>query len=43
MHEFVNQIRQNGEVLRKISDFNEQMRRRFQHDIHMKNSECDSN
>jgi len=35
-------MRQNGEVLRQISDFNEMMRRRCQHELHDSNSRIDS-
>ena len=42
MRNFVASYRQNGEVLREISDFNERMRRRCQHELHNSKSEIDS-
>lgn len=42
MRSFVSSMRQNGEVLRQISDFNEMMRRRCQHELHDSNSRIDS-
>ena len=33
MRAFVTSYRENGEVLRQISDFNERMRRRCQHEL----------
>ena len=42
MRNFVASMRKNGEVLRQISDFNERMRRRCQHELNLSKSEIDS-
>ena len=42
MREFVMNIRENHNVLRQISEFNEMMRRRTQQDLHGSKSEIDS-
>ena len=42
MRQFVASMRENGEVLRKISDFNERMRRRYQHELQNCKSSIDS-
>ena len=42
MREFVMNMRENHNVLRQISEFNEMMRRRTQQDLHGSKSEIDS-
>ena len=42
MREFVINMRENHNVLRQISEFNEMMRRRTQQDLHGSKSEIDS-
>lgn len=42
MQQFVACMRQNGDVLRQISDYNESMRRRCQHELQKANGKIDS-
>ena len=43
LRQFVASMRANGDVMWQMANFNQTMRRRAQHELHQKRSECDTN